>query len=236
LFDRFRGVLDKPVGEGTHFLIPWLQKAIIFDVRTRPSHISTKTGSKDLQDVSLILRVLHKPEIEQLPKIYRSLGTDYDQRVLPSIGNEVLKATVAQFDASELITQREIVSARIREDLLKRAREFGITLDDVSITHLTFSPEFTRAVESKVVAGQDAERAKFVVERSEQERNAAVIRAEGEAEAAAVISGALARAGEGLVQFRRIEAARDIANTLSKGRNVQYIPSSGTNMLVQVPN
>ena len=39
----------------------------------------------------------------------QSLGLDYDERVLPSIGNEVLKSIVAQFDAAELITQREIV-------------------------------------------------------------------------------------------------------------------------------
>jgi len=45
----------------------------------------------------------------------------------------VLKATVAQFDAAELITQREVVSSRIREDLLKRASEFNIVLEDVSI-------------------------------------------------------------------------------------------------------
>jgi len=57
----------------------------------------------------------------------------YDERVLPSIGNEVLKATVAQFDAAELITQREVVSAKIRQDLLTRAREFNILLEDVSI-------------------------------------------------------------------------------------------------------
>jgi prohibitin 1 len=41
------------------------------------------------------------------------MGTSYDERVLPSIGNEVLKATVAQFDAAELITQREVVSVPI---------------------------------------------------------------------------------------------------------------------------
>ena len=78
------------------------------------------------------------------------------QRVLPSIGNEVLKAIVAQFDAAELITQREIVSSRIREDLLKRAREFNIVLDDVSLTHMTFGKEFTQAVEQKQIAQQGA--------------------------------------------------------------------------------
>lgn len=88
--------------------------------------------------VTLTLRVLSRPDLDHLPRIYQSLGLDYDERVLPSIGNEVLKSIVAQFDAAELITQREVVSARIRQDLLNRAGEFSIILEDVSITHLTF--------------------------------------------------------------------------------------------------
>lgn len=106
--------------------------------------------------VSITLRVLSRPDVEHLSKIYQSLGMDYDERVLPSIGNEVLKSIVAQFDAAELITQREVVSqclgsclnelskiyiqvsSRIRADLLQRAGEFNIKLEDVSITHLTF--------------------------------------------------------------------------------------------------
>lgn len=59
--------------------------------------------------VSITLRVLSRPDTTHLSKIYQSLGLDYDERVLPSIGNEVLKSIVAQFDAAELITQREVV-------------------------------------------------------------------------------------------------------------------------------
>ncbi len=71
IFDRLSGVKDDVVNEGTHFLIPWLQKAIVYDVRTKPRNISTTTGSKDLQMVSLTLRVLHRPEVRMLPKIYQ---------------------------------------------------------------------------------------------------------------------------------------------------------------------
>lgn len=71
IFDRMSGVKDTVVNEGTHFLIPWLQKPIIFDVRTKPRTIGTTTGSKDLQMVSLTLRVLSRPEVKALPQIYK---------------------------------------------------------------------------------------------------------------------------------------------------------------------
>lgn len=71
IFDRLSGVREGVISEGTHFLVPWLQKSIIFDVRTKPRMIATTTGSKDLQMVSLTLRVLHRPEVQALPKIYQ---------------------------------------------------------------------------------------------------------------------------------------------------------------------
>ncbi|SPN97544.1 probable prohibitin PHB1 [Cephalotrichum gorgonifer] len=237
IFDRLSGVKEAVVSEGTHFLVPWLQRSILFDVRTKPRNIATTTGSKDLQMVSLTLRVLHRPDVKALPKIYQNLGTDYDERVLPSIGNEVLKSIVAQFDAAELITQREAVSNRIRNDLTVRAAEFNIALEDVSITHMTFGHEFTKAVEQKQIAQQDAERARFIVEKAEQERQANVIRAEGEADAAETISKAIAKYGDGLVQIRKIEASREIAQTLASNPNVAYLPSgkqSGGQFLLSV--
>lgn len=157
----------------------------------------------------------------------QNLGIDYDERVLPSIGNEVLKAIVAQFDAAELITQREAVSNRIRTDLLKRAQEFNIALEDVSITHMTFGKEFTKAVEQKQIAQQEAERARFIVEKAEQERQANVIRAEGEAEAADTISRAIAKSGDGLVMIRRIETQKDIAEALADNPNITYLSGGG---------
>jgi len=242
MFDQLRGGLQTVViGEGTHFKIPGFQKPYYIDIRSRPKAIHSQTGTKDLQMVNISLRVLLHPDENRLAEIYRSLGPDFDERTLPSIGNEVLKAVVARYNAEELLSKREDVAHEIRDKLGKRAASFGLLLDDVSLTHLTFGKEFARAIENKQVAQQEAETQLYHVQRADQERRAAVIRAEGEAEAAALISNAMQEAGNGLIEVRRIDTAKEVAQTLARGRNIVYLPGSkagggGSNVLIGVGN
>jgi prohibitin 1 len=179
-----------------------------------------------MQMVQVHVRVLFKPKVEGLTELHKTYGEDFANRILPSIGNDVLKATIAQYDAEQLLTHREHVSREIREGITKRAADFSILIDDVSITHLAYGKDFSRAIEDKQIAEQRAEREKFVVQMAEQERQATVIRAEGEAEAAHIITQTLKDHGTGAIEVRRIDAAKDIAESLARSPNVMYLPGS----------
>lgn len=190
----------------------------------RPTAIPSLTGSKDLQMVNITLRVLFGPNPTQLPELYRKLDTNYDQRVLPSLVNEVSKSIVAQYNAAQLITQRELVSTKVRDRLKARAEDFNIIVQDVSIVDLSFGREYSNAVEAKQVAQQEAERARFVVEKAEQDKKSAVIRAKGEAKAAQLLGEAISN-NPSFLQLRSIETARQIATIVATSENRVFLPS-----------
>ena len=76
----------------------------------------------------------------------------------------------------------------------------------------------------KQVAQQEAEKARYLVEKAEQMKLAAITTAEGDAQASKLLSLAFAQAGDGLIELRKLEAAEEIAEVLSQSRNVAYLP------------
>lgn len=95
-----------------------------------------------MQAIKISVRVLFHPEVDKLDVIHKNLGTNYEQKVLPAICNEILRTVVAQFSANQLLSQRDQVSERIRTLLTQRAAHFNIMIDNLAITDLTFMREY----------------------------------------------------------------------------------------------
>merc|ERR1712080_660528 len=102
--------------------------------------------------------------------------------------------------------------------------EFHIDLEDVSITDLSFGHEFMKAVEMKQVAQQEAKRAKYLVQQALQEKKSAIIKAEADAKSAELIGKSVAE-NPAFIEIRRLEAAQEIAQVISKSHNRVFLES-----------
>lgn len=211
--------------EGYHWRLPLATRAVIFDTRSKNHQEFAVTSNRDLQEINFEIRVLYKPDALRLKEIYRSLGKNYAEKVLSAVVKEVSKTIIAQYNAQELLSQREQVSADIKAALRERLGLFNILLDEISITQLSFSKEYEHAIEEKQIAQQTAERFKFVVEKAKQIKKSHVIAAEGDAQAIHLLGQSLQESPLFLELFR-IETSKEIADVLGKSRNRVMLDSN----------
>ena len=126
----YRGVVlylgaveDRVLGEGVHIVIPFLEQVIQMEVRTQKFEAEASAASKDLQEVKTVIALNYRIDPQQANKIYQLLGITYQDRVISPTIQESVKASVAKFNAEELITKREnakdVIAQAIRTTLLQ---------------------------------------------------------------------------------------------------------------------
>ncbi len=199
--------------EGLHFRAPFITSVTIVDVKTQRLASTSSAASRDLQFVTTQVVLNYSPDPMRVGELVREIGTDYEQKIIDPAIQESVKAATAQFTAEQLITQRPLVSASIRDVLVERLGSRGIRVEEVSITDFNFSEEFSRAIEAKQVAEQDALRAERELERARIEAQQQVARADAEAQARLRVAEAEAEAlrlqreviSPALLQLRFIE-------------------------------
>src|SRR5919198_6025982 len=192
-------VENKVLGEGVHFIIPFAEQVIQLEVRTLKYQADASAASNDLQEVQTVIALNYHVNPNDANIIYQQLGPDYSDRIIAPTIQESVKASVAKFNAEELITKRETAKAVIAQAIRNTLSSRNILVETVFITDFKFSEAFATQIEQKVVAFQ-----KFLTEQNnlravqvvanqtvvqaEAQARSNVARAEGESQAIKVIT------------------------------------------------
>jgi prohibitin 2 len=176
-------VENRVLGEGWHFITPFAEQVIQLEVRTLKYEADASAASNDLQEVQTVIALNFHIDPSQTNTIYQQLGEDYANRIIAPTIQESVKASVAKFNAEELITKRETAKGVIAEAIRKTLSERDILVETVFITDFKFSEAFSNQIESKVVAYQ-----KFLTEQNNLKAvqviaNQTVVQAEAQARA-----------------------------------------------------
>jgi regulator of protease activity HflC (stomatin/prohibitin superfamily) len=228
----YRGVIiqlgkvqDDVLEEGTYPILPFITQVQPFDVRIQKTDIKASAGTKDMQSVATNITLNWRIEPSKVNRVFQTIGDEEEivTRIITPALNEVLKAATPKKNAEEILTQRAELKQEIDLELKKRLAAYGIQVDGVALVNVAFSPEFSKAIEAKQIAEQEAKQAEYEAIKAEKEAKAEINRAKGQAEAQRLMQQTLTPE---LVQQQAIEKWN--------GQFPQVMTGSGTLPLINI--
>ncbi len=189
--------------EGFGFKVPLITKIYPVSIRQQTSQEKAECYSSDLQQVSVMLRVLYRIPEASVVKLFQGYrGEAFDTLVAPRV-QEGLKEAAAQQSAEQIVKSRELIKARALE--LARAK-LGtlLVIEDIVVEDIALTKELEGAIEQKMVQEQEASKAKFTQQRAQIEADTMVIKAAGEAKSI-IIRGEALRENPAFVELQIVD-------------------------------
>ncbi|MGK7931676.1 MAG: prohibitin family protein [Microcystaceae cyanobacterium] len=203
---------DGALLEGLHFKPPFVSAVDIYDVTVQKFEVPAQSSTKDLQDLSASFAINFRLDPQEVVTIRRTQGSlrNIVAKIIAPQTQESFKIAAAKRTVEQAITQRNELKEDFDNALNFRLEKYGVIVLDTSVVDLTFSPEFSKAVEDKQIAEQRAQRAVYIAQEAEQQAQADINRAKGKAEAQRLLAETLKAQGGSLVlQKEAIEAWRE---------------------------
>jgi prohibitin 2 len=150
----FGAVENRVLGEGIHFIIPFAEQVVQLEVRTQKYQADADAASRDLQQVHTVIALNYRIDPTRADTLYQTIGPNYQDRIIAPTIQESVKASVAKFNAEDLITKREIAKGVIAQAIKQTLASNDILSENVFITNFDFSQAFADQIEQKVVAFQ----------------------------------------------------------------------------------
>lgn len=180
---RFGEVIGEPLPEGLYFVMPFTTHIVEMNVRTLKWEGETQAYTRDVQQATIHFTLNYGLEPAKAAEVYRTVGDDWNQKLVAQVVLEQIKRVFGQYEAVNLIAERNAVSRAIETDVRGILAERAVLVSGLQITNIDYTPEFEKAVEAKVVAQQEAIREQNRSVQVKEQANQQILTAEGNARA-----------------------------------------------------
>lgn len=220
----FGQVNQQTLAEGMHFVNP-LSSVKYVEVRVVTTKLNNSSaGTKDLQQVHTDIVMNYRLDGSKAAHIYKEFGLDLQDRVILPGLNESFKSVTAHYSSEELITKRDEVSLKIREEVANKLAKYNLEIGDISLVNFGFSAEYQKAIEEKVIATQAKLKAEQDLARIEVEAKQTIAKAEGRAKAIQIETQAInSQGGANYVQLKAIEKWDGNLPNVMSGNSTPFI-------------
>ncbi len=200
LYDRGTGIQNRVLGEGLNLTIPFWQKVQLFDARLQEYTMtaaadegairrddSLDAPTSDGQSVKVDATVLFMIDKSKAPELWRTVGIDYVNKLIRPFSRSQIRMVISRYTAPEIYSEkRQEAEAIMTSEIAELLKDKNIIVDKVLLRAVYFSPEYSKAIEQKVIAEQLVKKAEFEVQQASQAAQAKVAEAKGFAEAQAL--------------------------------------------------
>ena len=176
-------VSDTVLKEGLHFKVPLITSIVQIDNRVTKTEAESNAASKDLQSISTKVSVNFRVDPSSSAKIYQNVGDNFTNVIVNPAIQECVKSVAAKYNAEQLITNRTIVSSEMEKEISQKINPYGLNIEVLNIINFDFSEEFSKAIEAKQTAQQQALKAEQDLARIKVEAAQTVEKAKAESEA-----------------------------------------------------
>lgn len=195
-----------PLQNGVHMVNPISSVRNVNIQMQRATYEGASAGTKDMQQVHTDITANYRLNSDKVAAIYKDLGLNVVDKVLGPSLNEAFKSVTGHYTSEELITKRDVVSAEILQQVKSKVAQFDISIDSISLVNFAFNADYQKAVEAKVIAMQQKQKAEQDLERIKVEAASRIAQAEGEAKAIAIQASAIqSNGGAQYVQLQWID-------------------------------
>jgi len=164
---RFGKVQDDTIQEGFNFKLPFVEKIVQIDCKTKKLEATSEASTKDMQTVDMTIAVNYNVNKDTANILYKEVGVDYENIIITPSILESIKSISAQYTAEELITKRAEVSTNIQETVINKIQKRGFVVTGFNITNINFSDAFNQAIETKAVKQQEVQTAQAELEKQQ---------------------------------------------------------------------